>query len=167
MLAIITTLYDYNRWANQKVQEAASQVGQQDFKASAGLSHDSLCGTLAHILTAETVWRQRCQFGVSPPHLLTGDDFRDLESLRQKWLAEMDAWQAYIGGLSEADLQATVHYHTTRGAEHHDTLWPLLLHVVNHGTQFRSEAAVALTRLGHSPGDLDLLALLRSKQARN
>jgi len=161
MIEAIATLFAYNRWANRKILAAAAQLPLSDFKAQAGLSHASLCGTMAHILAAEVVWRQRCQAGSSPGSLLGAADFPDLEALQSAWEQEMAAWAIYVSGLSAEDLQADIHYRTTRGQEKQDRLWQLLLHVVNHGTQFRSEAAVTLTRLGHSPGDLDLLAYLR------
>jgi len=156
------TLFDYNFWANEKILAAAGQISQHEFKAPAGLSHDSICGAMAHVLAAEMVWRQRCQLGYSPTSLLTGDDIDDLESLRARWEPEMAAWQPYLAQLTESDLQAQVQYRTTSGQVKYDPCWQLLLHVVNHGTQFRSEAAVALSRIGHSPGNLDLIAYLRA-----
>jgi uncharacterized damage-inducible protein DinB len=38
-----------------------------------------------------------------------------------------------------------------------------MVHVLNHGTQHRSEAAVLLTELGRSPGDLDLVDFLEER----
>jgi uncharacterized damage-inducible protein DinB len=43
-------------------------------------------------------------------------------------------------------------------------LWQQLLHQVNHATQHRSEAALLLTRLGFSPGWLDLLVYLDAQR---
>ena len=36
----------------------------------------------------------------------------------------------------------------------------VLMHLVNHGTQHRSEAATILTDLGQSPGNIDLLVFV-------
>jgi uncharacterized damage-inducible protein DinB len=36
-------------------------------------------------------------------------------------------------------------------------VWQMLVHVMNHGTQHRSEAAAVLTAEGRSPGELDII----------
>jgi uncharacterized damage-inducible protein DinB len=42
----------------------------------------------------------------------------------------------------------------------------MLLHLANHGTQHRSEAAILLTQAGRSPGDLDLIDYAEALVAR-
>ncbi len=36
-------------------------------------------------------------------------------------------------------------------------VWQMLAHVINHGTQHRSEAAALLTDAGRSPGEIDMI----------
>ncbi len=157
----ILTLYDYNYWANARVLDASSQVTPEQFVAPARLSHGSLRGTLAHILGTEIVWRMRCQEGISPPAVPDEKDFLSLESLVSRWQDEEKIMRAFLQSLDEQALAGSVQYKTTRGVPYENTLWKLLVHVVNHGTQFRGEAGIVLTDYGHSPGDLDFLFFMR------
>ena len=157
-------LYEYNYWANARVLNAAARVSKSQFVAPAQVSHGSLRGTLIHILSAEWVWRMRCQERVSPSTLLSEKELPTLEILCSRWQAEEQAMRSFLMGLSDEELAGTVQYTTTRGVPHENVLWHLLLHVVNHGTQFRGEAGILLAEYGHSPGDLDLIAFLRERE---
>jgi len=161
----IAVLFDYNYWANHRVLDAAARVTPAQFVAPAGLSHGSLRGALVHVLSAEVVWRLRCQEGISPPAMLVETGFPTLESLREFWKEEELAMRAYLDGLTDEDIKRTVRYQTTKMAPHQNELWRLFAHVVNHGTQFRGEAALALTAYGQSPGDLDLIFFLRETES--
>jgi uncharacterized damage-inducible protein DinB len=44
----------------------------------------------------------------------------------------------------------------TNGEARRQLFWQLLVHIVNHGTQHHTEAAMLLTQYGASPGDIDL-----------
>ena len=59
--------------------------------------------------------------------------------------------------MADEDLVQTIAYKNTRGLEHSMVLWPILVHVVNHGTQHRAEVAHFLTDFGQSPGDVDFI----------
>jgi uncharacterized damage-inducible protein DinB len=161
----ILTLYDYNYWANTRVLNAAARLTPDQFIAPAGLSHGSVRGALVHILGAETVWRLRCAEGVSLSALPDENDIPTVKVLREHWLDEEHMMRAYLDSLSDEALNQKVQYTTTKGVPYKNVLWNLLAHVVNHGTQFRGEAGVALTAYGHSPGDLDLLLFFREKTA--
>ncbi len=156
----IHSLFAYNYWVNQRILAAAAGLSTEQFTSPGQVSHSSLRDTLVHTLGAEWVWRQRCQ-GSSPGGLLAQDDFPDLESLARRWREEERTMRSYLAGLKDEDLTSIVTYTRPGGTRFETPLWQILLHVINHGTQSRSEAAVLLTQFGHSPGDLDYMLFLR------
>jgi uncharacterized damage-inducible protein DinB len=161
--ADILTLFAYNEWANERVLAAAARVAPEQLFAAVGLTYGSLMGALVHVLAAEVVWRMRIAEGVSPPALLIEENFDSLDALVARWQEEREAMRTFLAGLTDEALSEPVRYRTTKGEAHENTLWQLLVHVVNHGTQFRAEAAVALTNDWQSPGDLDFIAFLREQ----
>ena len=65
--------------------------------------------------------------------------------------------QGFVARLTDADLGRVVAYTNMQGERWAYPLWQQMIHQVNHATQHRSEAAMMLTKLGRSPGLLDLL----------
>lgn len=164
--ADVRLLYEYNYWANARIREAAAHLPPELWTAPARVSFGSLRGTLVHALSTEWLWRVRCQEGVSPTALLAEEDFPTLATVAERWDAEEAAMRSFLGQLDDADVSRTVRYTNTKGVPYADILGHLLLHVVNHGTQFRGEAGVVLSTYGHSPGDLDLILFLRTEGQR-
>lgn len=156
----ITLLFRYSRWAWERVLAQAARLSAEQYTALAPVPHGSVLGTLVHAMSAESVWRQRWQ-GESPRALLREADFPTFSALHERWEAEARALDEFLAGVAETDLDTVFRYTTTKGVPMEDVLWHLMAHVVNHGTQHRSEAAMLLTTFGFSPGDLDLITFLR------
>jgi uncharacterized damage-inducible protein DinB len=147
-------LYDYNYWANEKILAQADKVSDADFIADRKFSWGSLRGTLVHILFAEQLWLARWQ-GAAKPDGVRAEDFPNNSMLRARWIAEEQKMRAFLATQDSASLEHTVHYKRMSGAPKSFPLWQLMMHVVNHGTQHRGEAAIMLTELGFSPGNID------------
>jgi uncharacterized damage-inducible protein DinB len=161
----IQLLYKYNSWANARILNAASNATQEQFLAGASFPHGGLRGTLTHAFFAEWLWRRRWE-GDSPTQFIRPEDFPDFPSLRSRWDQEEQNLLAFVEKVTEEALQSAFHYRTTRGEPKQNILWQVMAHVVNHGTQHRSEAAALLTEFGQSPGDIDLIVYLREVQAQ-
>jgi uncharacterized damage-inducible protein DinB len=93
--------------------------------------------------------------------ILSETAYQDLNSLRMAWNEEETLMRGFITGLTDAALQEVITYKTMKGVEYTNPLWQALIHVVNHGTQHRAEAAVLLTDHGASPGDVDMIIFFR------
>lgn len=155
MLNEIRDFYAYNAWANNRILDTAERLDQEQFLA-AGDGGVSIRDTLAHTLGAQWVYLQRWQ-GNSPRQLWAAEDFPDAATLRRRWDEVERESNAYFARLQEEDVLRPLSYVNTRGEGWVYPLWQIMLHQVNHATQHRSEVALRLTELGHSPGDIDYL----------
>jgi uncharacterized damage-inducible protein DinB len=159
----ILMLYKYNQWANALILNAAANMTLEEYLAPASFPHGGLRGTLVHALFAEWIWRQRWE-GTSPTKRFTPEDFPTFDSLRARWAEEETGLMSFVESLSDEKLDGIFSYKSTDGEPHQRRLWHAMLHLVNHGTQHRTEAAAILTDLGHSPGDIDLIYYLIETQ---
>ena len=157
-------LMDYNYWANARILQAAARISPEQYTAPFPVSFGSLRGTLVHIIGAEIVWRLRIQGDLTPYHMVSENELPTLAPLEERWSTEEKAMCAFLSSLDEEGAERMIQYKNSRGVAMETVLWQILAHVCNHGTQFRAEAAVILTQLGQSPGDLDLIYFVRSLQ---
>jgi uncharacterized damage-inducible protein DinB len=157
------TLYEYNYWANGRILAAAARVSQEQFSAPSTHGYGSLRRTLLHTLDTEFAWRMRCQYSQSTPDMSEAE-FPTPDVIKRRWDEDEAAMRAYLASLQDDDLTGLLRYTTDQGEQRERVLWHCLLHVVNHGTQHRSEAAALLTEYGSSPGDLDFTVFLNEKR---
>lgn len=164
-LQSIDTLYDYHFWANRRILDAGAGLSHEQFLTSPGHGLESLRAILAHCIDAEGGWRTLWEAGTTEGfEAVRADDFPTFDALAQRWAQEEQSLRAYLAGLTDADLTGYVRYHAHDGTPRQRILWHTLWHLVNHGTQHRSEAAAILTGYGRSPGDLDFTVFLNTRR---
>ena len=155
----VLILIQYNAWSTAKILDATSHVTQGQFLAPVPFPHGSLRGTLVHALFGEWVWRKRWE-GSSNNPMWKAEEFPTFESLRARWADEETQLMQFVANLSDERLYSKFQYTSTEGVPHERVVWESVAHLVNHGTQHKTEAAAILTGFGHSPGDIDLIVYL-------
>jgi uncharacterized damage-inducible protein DinB len=162
----ITFLYAYDRWANARLLNAAAAISDERYVTPFSPAAGSMRDVLEHVIWAEWLWLQRCLYAENPQANNPLDPkTTSVRQLREIWSRVEEDVRAFVEGLGEEALAGEMVYKTTKGVPMHAPLWQVLAHVVNHATQHRSEVALMLSELGHSPGDLDLIVYVRELQA--
>lgn len=156
-LGDIRYLFEYDRWATRRVLAACDGVSEAAWSAPNAIGELGLGEILVHQLGAHGRWRIGLSGGT--------DRFRPereplptVAELRSRWEAEWRALDAWLDTLDDAALGQVGDEGISR--------WQALAHVVNHGTQHRSEAAALLTAAGASPGELDMIFFAEERAAR-
>ncbi len=151
----ILTLIQFNIWANDRLLAACEQLTDDAFirAVTPDPGWGSLRGILVHALDTEYGWRSILQ-EEDGDTILDSADFPTLSTLRTRWEVENRAWLDYVSNLTDEQIQRA-------GDDGALNVWQTIMHVVMHGIQHRSEAAVIMTEAGHSPGELDFDRFLR------
>jgi uncharacterized damage-inducible protein DinB len=150
-------------WGRDRIFAAAAGLTDEQFVEPCSLDYGSISATLAHQLSSERLLFSRWRGAATPAGLETAPSLAALEAAWREHEAEL---RVYVDGLTDANLDRSFQYTTRSGAAMAEPLWQSMFQVANHGTQHRSEVALALTQLGHSPGFLDFVAYVRERQAQ-
>lgn len=148
LLSDVRYLFAFDRWATRRVLAVMDGLEEATWGAAGIVGDRGLGAILVHHLGAHQRWRN----GLAETGLVPRPEREPLPSpaaVARAWADEWDALDGWLATLSDEWLQRT-----GDGVP----FWQMLAHVVNHGTQHRSEAAVMLTDAGRSPGDLDMIS---------
>ncbi|MEZ5398067.1 MAG: DinB family protein [Bryobacteraceae bacterium] len=160
MLEQIRHHIDYTAWASARLVNAAVALAPEELTRDFGTADKSVLGTLVHVFAADRIWLARIHGDVPARFIDLEKDMR-LDVLRNDWPALHDRWKQFAAGLDDAALQRVVEYKDIKGNPHGTPLWQILLHVVNHATHHRGQAAGFLRMMGKTPPPLDLIAYYR------
>jgi uncharacterized damage-inducible protein DinB len=165
----IQFLYEYDRWANHRVIEAASALTQEQFTRDLGGSFSSVRDTLVHILAGEWIWLS--YWGVPELNITVENELRsrrnaifqpslfpDCAAVQSKW-AEVEAMQtAFIDNLTDDRLRMRLPFRSG-----HASLVHLMQHMANHSTYHRGQVSLMMRQLQAQPVTTDFALFLGEK----
>jgi uncharacterized damage-inducible protein DinB len=151
----------FHAWANDRILTTAAGLSDGEFRKTGDLDHGSAFGTLRHLVDVDWSWREFCiGHDVGDTYVWDhGFALDDLPALHAFCVDEDARLRSFVESLDGTSLAEPL----AMSADPDDGIprWLIVAHVVNHGTQHRSELARYFTECGHSPGDLDLLDALQ------
>ena len=165
MKPYIEKLIDYNYWANGLILKFAEQLTGEEFLQVDSYSHNSIRDVLTHVMFAEWLWLDRMQ-GRSRvqdeyKRFFNPEKYHDTKTLYGAWFDLELRMREYLAGLSEKQLIESFKYQRSDESEFENRRIDVFTQLAFHGMQHRAELAMMLTKLGHSPGNIDFIAYLR------
>ncbi len=135
-------LLAFNEWANERILSAAEGLTPEQY--------GELRDQFAHMLGTGRWWHAQWTGGEYGAHVIP----RTIAGARDAYARSHGDLRAFAASLTDAALARSERWW---GTEQELSVADVIVQVVNHSTQHRSEIAVALTAHGCSPGDLDYL----------
>ena len=148
-------------WANQRILSAASKLTSDELTRDFRTSEKSILGTLVHIYRAERIWLSRIE-GPLLEFRVEGDD--TMPALQTNWPRVSQQWIDWSETVSDERAQTELTYQDLRKNTHTQSLWKIILHVVNHATHHRGQAIGFMRALGHTPPNTDSITFALERE---
>jgi uncharacterized damage-inducible protein DinB len=145
----IRLLFEYDRWANNRVLQAAAALSAEQFR--------SVRDTLLHIIGGEWIWLSYWQASSHGPAFLTDlknrrdalfnpDAFPNAAAVQSKW-AEVEQEQIeFVNRVTNESLETLLPFRETQVS-----LAQLMQHLANHSTYHRGQIALMMRQLAAEP----------------
>ena len=157
MLQPLDDLYRYNDWANDKVFALCEGLRDEQLDQPREMGFGSLRATLFHILVADQIWLERW-LGKPWRTFPTGPDGISLADIQAGLKSAAASRRALIEEHRNDGWKAVIRFQDSKQTPYERQLYPLLLHVANHGIHHRAQALSFLKSFGRKvPGGIDYL----------
>jgi uncharacterized damage-inducible protein DinB len=153
----VQLLYEYDRWANNRVLQKASELSDEQFTRDLGGSFRYVRDTLVHIVSGEWGW---LAYWKEPSHssafltdlrtrrdaLFNPDAFSNVAAVQLKW-AEVEKEQIeFVNRVTNESLEQRLPFRATQIRLVH-----LMQHLANHSTYHRGQIALMMRQLDAEP----------------
>ncbi len=139
-------LYDYHYAENRKLWDCAASLTPEQFTQPLNYSHGSVRDQIVHLIEAEDAWFSDLRHGhfSEPAGRINPDNLPDRPAIRAYGDQVEQRVREYLAALRD-DMLFTK---PLSGEDEDLTLWQVLLHVANHGTDHRAQTLRLLNDLG-------------------
>ena len=162
---VIRSLFDYHKTMSEKLLDCIAQLTPDQFVQDTEYSVGSVRNHMVHSISGHQRWLAKLQ--AEPiPERLDYVDFPSIEATKTKWdQVEVDLLD-YVNSLDESQLCDQMNY---KVPHQHDAdmvdyknnfIWQILVHLVNHGTDHRSQVLSILNQFDTPTFEQDFIFYL-------
>lgn len=137
--------YDYHFAENHKIWDYVMELTPEQITQPVSYSRGSVRDQVLHLIDCDDSWFSELQ-GVAPSEPVPSTDMDDRQVIRVRWDSIEQSMRDYLAGLQDDTLfeKPIKEPEEDQGL----TVWQVLLHVANHGTDHRAQILRLLNDLG-------------------
>jgi uncharacterized damage-inducible protein DinB len=136
MKSYFLKLMDYDHHTNQTLVKQVIDAGEPEKAVK----------LMAHMLAAQQVWYNRCNY-LPPPGNVLWPDWK-ADTFEQIINDNHTAWINFLSGLDDNSFENIISYKNTRGDSFANKLEDIMAHLINHGTHHRAQIGQELKMAG-------------------